>query len=469
MMWTPTSERAKRGSIRLSRGSRRTRLYKPSECASRAPGIERSGFERLAVQYGPIDQTVPVSRTSKGAPVSETLSHSVEDLFSARVKRIGPPRMGDPRRSASLISFLAGFPDPASLPKGDVVEATRLALERDGEWALQYGASRGYQRLVDELLIKLRRDQRIEASEENLLITNGASQGLDLLAQALCDPGDVIISEEPTWSGAVSTFRAAGAEVVTVPLDAHGTDVDALERELKRLAEAGKQAKILYTIPNFQNPTGVTTPLERRQKIVALAHQYRFVVVEDDAYSDLRYRGERVPTIYSLDDQGLVVYLSTFSKIMAAGVRLGWVVATPELIGTLASLKAEGGTSPFAGAVAAEFCASGTLVEHVAELTAIYSSRHNVMLKALESTMPESVSWTDPDGGFFVWVQLPDGVSSTELAAKAREKGVEFLPGTACHFHGGGDQTLRLSYSFADETQIEQGIGILAELIRAEI
>jgi 2-aminoadipate transaminase len=427
-------------------------------------------LEEVAVQYGARDRNVSTTaHTSKGVLVSETLSHSVEDLYSARVKRIGPARMGDPRRSASLISFLAGFPDPSSLPKGDVVEATRMALERDGEWALQYGASRGYARLVDELLIKLRRDQGIEATEENLLITNGASQGLDLLTQALCDPGDVVISEEPTWSGAVQTFRAAGAEVVTVPLDAHGTDVDALERELKRLQSEGRAAKIFYTIPNFQNPTGVTTPLERRRRIVQLAHQYGFVVVEDDAYSDLRYRGERVPTIYSLDDQGMVAYLSTFSKIMAAGVRLGWVVASPQLIGTLASLKAEGGTSPFAGAVAAEFCASGTLVEHVAELTAIYSSRHDAMLKTLNATMPDRVKWTDPDGGFFVWVDLPDGVSATKLAAAAREQGVEFLPGTACHFHGGGDQTLRLSYSFADEAQIEQGIAILADLIRAQM
>jgi len=255
--------------------------------------------------------------------VTESLHHTVEELYSDRVKRTGPARMGDPRRSASYISFLAGFPDPASLPKGDVVEATRMALERDGEWVLQYGASRGYGRLVDELLIKLRRDQGIEASVENLLITNGASQGLDILTQALCDPGDVIISEEPTWSGAVQTFRAAGAEVVTVPLDAHGTDVDALERELKGLADSGRRAKMFYTIPNFQNPTGVTTPLDRRRRIVELAHEYGFVVVEDDAYSDLRYRGERVPTIYSLDDRGMVAYLSTFSKIMAAGVRLG--------------------------------------------------------------------------------------------------------------------------------------------------
>lgn len=401
--------------------------------------------------------------------MSEILSHSVEDLFSARVKRIGPPRMGDPRHSASLISFLAGFPDPASLPKGDVVEATRLAMERDGEWALQYGASRGYGRLVDELLIKLRRDQKIEASVENLLITNGASQGLDLLVQALCDPGDVIISEEPTWSGAVQTFRAAGADVVTVPLDAQGTDVDALERELATLAGAGRHAKIFYAIPNFQNPTGVTTSLERRRRIVRLAHQYGFVVVEDDAYSDLRYRGERVPTIYSLDERGMVAYLSTFSKIMAAGVRLGWVVASPQLVNTLASLKAEGGTSPFAGAVAAEFCASGTLVEHVSELTAIYSSRHDVMLNSLAATMPDEVQWTDPDGGFFVWVDLPEGVSALALAAAAREKGIEFLPGTACHFHGGGERTLRLSYSFADEVQIETGITILADLIRAQM
>ncbi|HUZ02979.1 MAG TPA: PLP-dependent aminotransferase family protein [Thermomicrobiaceae bacterium] len=400
--------------------------------------------------------------------MAETANRSVDDLLSQRAQRSGSGRLGDPRGSAAFISFVAGFPDPASLPKSDVAESTRIALERDGEWVLQYGAARGYARLVDELLKKLKRDQGIAAGPENLLITYGASQALHLACEALVDPGDVILSEEPTWSGAVRTFSNAGAEVVTIPLTPEGTDVDALEQELARLRAEGRPAKLFYTIPNFQNPTGSTTTLARRQRIVRLAREYHLPIVEDDAYFDLRYRGERLPTIYSLDDAGLVMYLGTFSKIMAAGMRLGWVVAAPEIIGVLAGLKAEGGTSPFAGAVAAEFCASGTLVEHVAELTTLYHARRDTMLATLEDSMPAGTRWTDPDGGFFIWVTLPDGVRASVLAAQARERGVEFLPGTACHFSG-GDGTLRLSYSFTDEDQIRRGIAILAELVRGQL
>lgn len=397
-----------------------------------------------------------------------TVQHAVEDLFSDLVHRAGPARLGNPRNSANYISFLAGFPDPASLPRDDVAEATRIALERDGEWALQYGATHGYERLIEQLLIKLKRDQGIDAGPENILVTNGSSQGLHLICQAFCNVGDVVLSEQPTWSGAVRAFRTAGVEVVPVPLTPEGTDVETLERELRRLAAEGRRPKLFYMIPNFQNPTGVTTTLARRERIVALAREYNLPVVEDDAYSDLRYAGERLPAVYSLDDAGLVMFLGTFSKIMAAGIRLGWVVADPRIINVLAGLKAEGGTSPFAGAVAAEFCASGTLVEHVRELVTLYHARRDAMLASLEQAMPEGVTWTRPEGGFFIWLTLPQGVQATTLAAKARERGIEFLPGTACHFQD-GDDTLRLSYSFADEDQIRRGIAILAGLIREEM
>lgn len=400
--------------------------------------------------------------------MTDTAHRSLHDLFSQRVRRAGEARLGNPRNSANYISFLAGFPDPASLPKNDVAEATRVALERDGAWTLQYGAARGYADLVDQLLIKLRRDQGIEATAENMLITYGSSQGLALICEALCDVGDVVLSEQPIWSGAVSMFHAAGLEVVTIPVTDEGTDVDALERELARLSAEGRQPKLFYMVPTFQNPTGVTTTLERRKRIIELAQQYTLPIVEDDAYFDLRYSGERVPTLYSLDDKGLVMYLGTFSKIMAAGMRLGWVVASPTLINVLMGLKAEGGTSAFTGSIAAEFCASGTLVEHIGELVKLYQVRRDAMLGALEAHMPPGTRWTHPEGGFFIWVTLPEGASASAMAAVARERGIEFLPGTACHYQG-GDDTLRLSYSFADEEQIQAGIPILAELVREQL
>lgn len=393
----------------------------------------------------------------------------MESLLSERAARSGPGVLGDPRRSADRISFFAGFPDPDSLPRRDIIEATRLALEADGEWALQYGATQGYAGLIDELLKKLARDQGIEASPENVLITNGASQALSLIVDMLVDPGDPILSEEPTWMGAVQNFSAAGADVRAIPVDADGTDVDALERELDILRDAGRQPKLLYVIPNFQNPTGVTTTLDRRQRIIALARDRGLPVVEDDAYFDLRYSGERLPTLYAMDDAGLVMYMGTFSKIVAAGMRLGWVIADAAVIRQLAALKHEGGTSPFAGQVAARFCASGTLVEHVGELTALYRLRRDAMLRALEREMPDGTTWTTPAGGFFIWVTLPASVSASRMLAEAGARNVEFLPGSACFFGDGGDNMIRLSYSFVDEERIAEGIRIIGELAQREL
>jgi len=399
----------------------------------------------------------------------DTAVRGIQDLFSERARRSGLARLGDPRDSAKRISFYAGFPDPASLPAADIIDSTRIALERDGEWALQYGASRGYPGLIDELLKKLERDQGISATSDNVLITNGASQSVSLIIDMLVDPGDAVLSEVPTWSGAVHTLHAAGADVRGIPVDGDGADVDAIEREVNALRAAGRPAKLLYIIPTFQNPTGVTTSLERRRRIVELAREHTLPIVEDDAYFDLRYTGEKLPTLYTLDTAGLVMFVGTFSKIMAAGMRLGWVVAAPDVIAQLSGLKHEGGTSPFAGHIAAEFCGSGTLVEHIEELRALYKVRRETMLNALERAMPEGTRWTVPQGGFFVWVYLPKDVSAGKLLAAAREQNVEFLPGTACFYDGSGDDQLRLSFSFANEQQIEQGVAVLGAAVHREL
>lgn len=396
----------------------------------------------------------------------ETQATPLAELISERARRSGPAGMNDPRDSSRMISFYAGFPDPASLPRHDIIEATRVALERDGEWALQYGATRGYPGLIDELLKKLSRDQGISAGPDNVLITNGASQALALIVDLFVDPGDVILSEAPTWMGAVNNFRAAGASVREIPVDSDGIDVCALERVLHDLRDSGQHAKLLYVIPNFQNPTGVTTTLERRRQVVALADEFSLPVVEDDAYFDLRFAGDTLPTMYELNERGRVIYMGTFSKIMAAGMRLGWAIADTETIAMLAGLKYEGGTSPFAGQVAAEFCSSGTLIEHVEDLRRLYRSRRDAMLDALQREMPQGTTWTTPEGGFFIWVTLPNGVSASAILPLARKRNVEFLAGTGFYFHGSGGNAMRLSYSFANEDQIAEGIGILGELAR---
>ncbi len=391
----------------------------------------------------------------------------LESLFSDQAKALPPgPPTGFSAGSADRISFTGGFPDPNSLPARSIAEATARAMEKNGKWALQYGAAVGYAGLIDQLRAKLTRDNGVTVERENVLITAGASQAIDLVCSAMLNPGDIVLSEEPTWQGAVRLFSAHDARCVGVPMDNEGMRMDMLENRLAEFKARGVQPKFIYVIPTFQNPTGVTTPLHRRLRLLELAKEYNVAILEDDAYFDLRFSGERIPMLVTLDDVGLVMYTGTFSKIMAAGMRLGWCVGPTTLIEKMAKLKADGGTSPFASNVAAEYAASGELEQHVGELIHIYRNRRNTMLDALQSEMPDGVEWTEPNGGFFLWLTLPPGCDSVNMLPEARAHGVDFLPGTGCYFDGSGRSNIRLSFSFSDEEAIRRGVKILAGIIR---
>lgn len=397
------------------------------------------------------------------APVSP-----LDSLISRKGKDLPGLRMGDPKQSAERISFASGFPDRDSLPAAAIIDATKTALEAEGEWALQYGHGLGNRHLADLILDKLKRGVGIDASPDNILITAGASQAIALAIELLVDWGDTIITEAPTWAGAVRAFQNAGANAITVSVDDQGTDVEALERTLADLRADGITPKFIYTIPTFQNPTGVSTTLERRKRLIELAHEYGTFIFEDDAYAGLRYGGEQLPTLYELDNHGTTLYFGTLSKTLGAGMRLGWVVAHPTLINKMAVLKVDGSTNVFGTYVAAAWIPEH-LDEHIEELKDIYQHRRDLMLAQLAEHMPEGVTWTDPEGGFFIWVTLPEGVDTSEMAAQARERGVEYLPGRGCFADGAGQHTLRLSYSFARDAEIEEGIRILGEIIAGEL
>lgn len=399
------------------------------------------------------------------AQVQET---RLESLFSDQAKAL--PASAPPGFSAGSstdrISFTGGFPDPESLPTQHIAEATARAMAKNGKWALQYGSAVGYVGLIDQLRTKLARDNGVVVERENILITAGASQAIDLVCSAMLNPGDIVLSEEPTWQGAVRLFSAHNATCIGVPMDNEGMRMDVLANRLAAFKAQGIQPKFIYTIPTFQNPTGVTTPLDRRLHLLALAKEYNVAILEDDAYFDLRFSGERIPMLVTLDDAGLVMYTGTFSKIMAAGMRLGWCVGPAKLIEKMAKLKADGGTSPFASHVAAEYTASGDLEQHVGELINIYRSRRDTMTEALKAEMPEGVEWAEPNGGFFLWLALPAGYDSVDMLPEARAHGVDFLPGTGCFFDGSGRRNIRLSFSFADDEEIRRGVKILAGIIR---
>jgi len=397
-----------------------------------------------------------------------TKTQSLDDLYSQRGRNLSPPRVGDPSQSAKMISFIYGFPDPESLPSKTVAEAAVRALESNGRWALQYGATMGAQPLVDVLREKLARDQGIVATPANMMITAGGSQAVGLVIDLFVDWGDTVLMEAPTWMGFIWALKNVGANQIAIPVEDDGMDMDALRSELEELRAGGVTPKMIYVIPNFQNPTGISMSLEKRKQLIELAHEFGTIIFEDDAYHDLRFSGEKIPSIYSLDPYGLTIYTGTFSKTMGAGMRLGWLVAPEEVIGHLGVLKIDGGTNIFGSYVAAEWFPAH-FSEHLTELRGIYHRRKEIMLDALQRFMPEGTTWTHPDGGFFVWVTFPEGIDTQELLPRAREMGIEYMPGSSCYANGGGENQIRLSYSFAQDDQIEPGIEILGKLVEGEL
>jgi 2-aminoadipate transaminase len=366
------------------------------------------------------------------------------------------------------ISFSFGFPDPASLPAAQIAAVTSDVLARRGQTALQYGDNTGYSGLIDALLAKLERDQGIHAGRENILITAGGSQAIDLLLDAFVDWGDTIVSEMPTWVGAVQAFAQTGANVVSVPVDDRGADAGALERELRRLRAQGITPKFVYVISNFQNPTGVTMSIARRREILDVVHAAGALLIEDDAYFDLRYDGATLPSMYSLDDRASVVYMGTLSKSMGPGMRLGWIVAPREVVLKIATLKVDGGTNILGAHVAADWLPRH-LLPHVDHLRGVYRRRRDLMLTALARSMPAGTTRTIPEGGIFIWVTLPAGIDTARMLPQVQELGVEYLPGAACYADGSGPNQLRLSFSFVADDLIETGIRAIGEVAAAEL
>lgn len=374
---------------------------------------------------------------------------------------------------AGMIPLTYGFPDPGSFPIEALVEAATTVLRSHGRDALQYGPIAGPELLLDLLVSKLSHEE-ITAGRENLLVTSGGSQGIDLVTHLLVDAGDAIVVEAPSFIGALQTFRNAEAEIYEVPVDGYGLDTDALAQLLQVLEARGKRPKFIYTIPTFQNPTGVTLSAERRRALLGLAHRSGILVLEDDAYSELRLEGEALPSLYSLDPEGAVIQVRTFSKILAAGLRLGYLVAPRALLPRLMQLKVDVGTSPFATYLAASFAAGGSagslggwerLRAHIEVLRAVYRERRDAMLGALGEYAPPGVEWTHPQGGFFTWLTLPEGLDAAALLPAAAKEGVSYIPGASYFAHASGARHLRLAFSFLPPSDLVEGVRRVCRVI----
>ena len=371
-----------------------------------------------------------------------------------------------------VISFAGGMPAPELFPLKEVEQACVKVLREHGASALQYSISEGYVPLREFIVQKMGR-YGIVANVDNVLITTGSQQGLDLVARVLLDPGDVIIVEAPTFVGALQTFTAYQASYASVPLDDDGMMVDVLEQKIVET-----HPKFMYVLPNFQNPGGVTLSSERRERVVSLAHQYGVPILEDDPYGELRFEGEHLTPLVVISARqnggdpagyfkGDVIYMSTFSKTLAPGLRLGWVVAPVEVIGKLVQAKqgADLHTSSFDQMMAYEVVSGGFLDEHVKEIREVYRQRRDAMLAALDEHFPDGVTWTHPQGGLFLWVGLPEGVDCLELIQDAIEQKVAFVPGTAFYADGRGHDTLRLTFATCSADMIQEGIKRLGNLI----
>jgi 2-aminoadipate transaminase len=315
----------------------------------------------------------------------------------------------------------------------------------------------------------------ISVNAENILITSGSQQALDLIGKVFINPGDLILVEEPTYLGALQAWNAYGAEYVTVPMDENGMVTDALENALR------SGVKFIYVLPNFQNPTGVTLSLERRQKLIEIADQYGVPIIEDDPYGQLRYEGENLPSIVSMDNEyrkngdneyrGNVIYLSTFSKTLAPGLRLAWVIAPSPVIRKLVQAKqgADLHTATFNQIVAFEVARGGFIDRHIWLIRRVYGERRNIMLDAMDELFPPGVSWTKPQGGLFLWGMLPKGMDTTEIFKTAVLRKVAFVPGASFFALGGGENTMRLNFSYSNPDQIQIGIERLGNLLKEMI
>jgi 2-aminoadipate transaminase len=390
------------------------------------------------------------------------------DRFNRRVHEV-PQVMRAGPTEPGVISLAFGAPDPELFPAAGLSSAAMAALEDFPAYAvaLQYGAANGNPLLLAELSRKLAEEEGRPVEPGSLAITNGSSQAIALAVQALANPGDTCLVEAPTFMGTIRHIRFHQVTAVPVPLDQGGLDLDAAESALKRLAATGTRPRFLYTIPTFNNPAGVTMPLERRQALLDLAFRHDLPVIEDDAYGDLRYEGSPVPTLHALDPYGLVMRIGTFSKIVAPGVRLGFLWADPALIQRIPPFKAEGSTSGLTSLIVGTFMKTGGLAAHIETLRKAYRARRDAMYEALEAEIPDGVTWTRTEGGFFVWLTLPPRADIEAIHARAEAEGVVALPGTGCFTDGRGTHNLRLAFSLHPGDRLAEGVRRLGRALRA--
>ncbi|HEV7774645.1 MAG TPA: PLP-dependent aminotransferase family protein [Conexibacter sp.] len=411
-----------------------------------------------------------------GRQPPRSTAHDLEryaGLFAQRTKVMKSSAMRDLMaltERAEVISLAGGLPDTSTFPAETYASLMATVAEEACARALQYGPTEGFA-VAAHAIAEVMAAEGMAVDEGELLITTGGQQVIDLVCKTLVDPGDVIVAEAPTYPGAVPTFCSYEADVVQIEMDEHGMQIDVLEETLDRLEREGRRPKFIYTIPTFQNPGGVTMSLPRRQRLVRIAHERELLVLEDNPYGLLRYEGEPLPTLYSMDGGEFVIYLGTFSKILSPGIRLGWAAAPRPVLQkmNLGKQAADLCSSSMTQLFVAEYFAARNWREYVNSLVGIYRERRDAMLEALHAHFPREAAWTQPEGGLFIWATLPDYIDTTDLLARALSENVAFVPGRAAYLDGRGGSSMRLNFSGSDETAIREGVRRIGKVVAEQV
>ncbi len=370
-------------------------------------------------------------------------------------------------KDPEIISFAGGLPAPETFPKKELIGIVQEVIEQDGAAALQYGATEGDDRLR-ELIMENYKELGFDITIDNIMITTASQQGLDLLGKIFIDRGDKVLLGLPSYLGGLQAFNAYGADMIGIEFDEHGMRSDRVEEVLADLKAKNDMPKFIYIIPDFQNPAGVTMPEFRRKEILALAKQYDVLIVEDSPYKQIRFEGKDQTSIFALDNTGHVINLGTFSKIFLPGFRIGWVIAHKDI--TNKFIMAKQGTdlctSPFVQKISAKYIEKGYFDKNLKKTIQNYKEKKNIMIAAFEKYMPEGVTWTNPEGGLFLFVTLPEYMDAQDLFRKAIKRKVAFVIGSVFHCDGSGKNTMRMNFSYASKEQNQEGVKRLAQVIK---
>ena len=398
-----------------------------------------------------------------------------DDEFSEIAKRLKASEIRELLKltqEPEIISFAGGLPNPKSFPVEKVKMITDKLLENDGAKILQYGSTEGVNSFRDTLAERMKTKYGIKnVKRNNILITAGSQQGLYLLAKILINPRDIVVVEAPTYIGVLTAFQSYEPSYIGIEMGDEGMRTDILESKLKKLKADGKKPKLIYTVPTFQNPAGVTMNLDRRKHLLELAEKYNILIVEDDPYGELRYSGEKLPSLKSMDEDDRVMYLGTFSKILAPGMRLAHLIAHEDIIhkAVLAKQGMDLCTNTLAQYIARDYIKYGYLDEQIPEIIKLYKEKRDLMLDLMDDYFPSEVKWTKPDGGMFLWVTLPEHVDTEKMFKRAIENKVAYVIGCAFYPDRSHKNTMRLNFTYSTNEQIREGIKRLSKVIKEEI